>query len=92
MNRARTQKTIALPVLGCAAAVLPAGAAAKWSRDWKIYVITHAHADVGYTDLIPGSGAHLAPGQACTRTSSRRMPAPEELVHSTFYARGRASL
>jgi hypothetical protein len=37
---------------------LAVGAAAqtpgkKWSRDWKIYVITHTHADIGYTDLIP---------------------------------------
>ena len=24
-----------------------------WSRPWKIYVITHTHADIGYTDLIP---------------------------------------
>ena len=25
----------------------------KASRQWKIYIITHTHADIGYTDLIP---------------------------------------
>ncbi len=25
----------------------------KLTREWKIYVITHTHADIGYTDLIP---------------------------------------
>ena len=34
--------------------ILPGHAADRqWSRDWKIYVITHTHADIGYTDLIP---------------------------------------
>lgn len=37
----------------CAAAAMAAPAAPKASRDWKIYVITHTHADIGYTDLIP---------------------------------------
>jgi hypothetical protein len=27
--------------------------AAAPAREWKIYVITHTHADIGYTDLIP---------------------------------------
>lgn len=45
-----------LALLLCSA--LAVGSAAqtpdkKWSRDWKIYVITHTHADIGYTDLIP---------------------------------------
>lgn len=35
----------------CAGA-LPA-AQSKLIREWKIYVITHTHADIGYTDLIP---------------------------------------
>ncbi len=46
-----------LSSLVCTALVLNAGAQApgnkKWTRDWKIYVITHTHADIGYTDLIP---------------------------------------
>ena len=40
----------------CAALAMGTAAPAsdkKWSRDWKIYVITHTHADIGYTDLIP---------------------------------------
>jgi len=44
-----------LTLLVCAG--LAAGAASqapekKWSREWRIYVITHTHADIGYTDLI----------------------------------------
>jgi hypothetical protein len=45
-----------LPLLVCTALAMSAWAQAparKWSRDWKIYVITHTHADIGYTDLIP---------------------------------------
>jgi len=40
---------IALLFLAC----LAAHAAQKPARDWKIYVISHTHADIGYTDLIP---------------------------------------
>jgi hypothetical protein len=45
-----------LSLLLCAALAVGAAAqppAKKWSRDWKIYIITHTHADIGYTDLIP---------------------------------------
>ena len=31
----------------------PGYSAQNGSRDWKIYVITHTHADIGYTGLIP---------------------------------------
>lgn len=37
----------------CAVAVAAGAAEPKWSREWKIYAITHTHADIGYTDLIP---------------------------------------
>ena len=37
----------------CACALALSGAEKTWSREWKIYVITHTHADIGYTDLIP---------------------------------------
>jgi alpha-mannosidase len=45
-----------ISLLLCTALAMGAAAPAsdkKWSRDWKIYVITHTHADIGYTDLIP---------------------------------------
>lgn len=43
-----------LILLGFCALALPLTAAdQKWSRDWKIYVVSHTHADIGYTDLIP---------------------------------------
>jgi hypothetical protein len=37
----------------CAAPQLLNAADFATSRYWKIYVITHTHADIGYTDLIP---------------------------------------
>lgn len=34
-------------------ALIATAAPDKPARQWKIYVITHTHADIGYTDLIP---------------------------------------
>lgn len=44
---------ILLSLICCRAMVGPSFGAQKWSRDWKIYVITHTHADIGFTDQIP---------------------------------------
>jgi len=37
----------------CLTALLSSAAQKPFTRDWKIYIITHTHADIGYTDLIP---------------------------------------
>lgn len=45
--------TLRLLVCLTLAALLSPAAQNTSHRQWKIYVITHTHADIGYTDLIP---------------------------------------
>lgn len=44
---------ILLSLLCCLAAGCPGVSAQNRSRDWKIYVIAHTHADIGFGYLIP---------------------------------------